>query len=65
MENENFNKLPLMIKDAIKMYASESSMNHLTLFNNIKKSTGSIQSLSKIFEIPEIDETGCPSSSKS
>lgn len=54
MENENFNKLPLMIKDAIKMYASESSMNHLTLFNNIKKSTGSIQSISKIFEIPEI-----------
>ena len=54
MENESFNKLPLMIKDAIKMYASESSMNHLTLFNNIKKSTGSIQSLSKIFEIPEI-----------
>lgn len=54
MENESFNKLPLMIKDAIKMYASESAMNHLTLFNNIKKSTGSIQSLSKIFEIPEI-----------
>ena len=54
MENESFNKLPLMIKDAIKMYASESAMNHLSLFNNIKRSTGSIQSISKIFEIPEI-----------
>ena len=53
-ENENFNKLPLKIKNAIKMYASESAMNHLTLFNSIKNSTGSIQSLSKIFKIPEI-----------
>ena len=54
MENEKFNKLPLAIKDAIKMYASESCMSHLSLFNNIRNSTGSDQTLSKIFKIPEI-----------